>query len=297
MPQLVKTPSEADLVVAIDVANLAWRSWYAYAELKSTAGIPSGHVYGSMALLFDFLGKGVCAVNRACLVFCYEGEGAKSYRRQFVPSYKIGRDQKEHNPVPDVEKMFRTLPGLHVKAPQHEADDSIAYLAGRVKKPLVILSSDKDLWGLVSDNVRVYSPTEKIKGLVTKDNLEEAFDGLTEFNRVYLFKALFGDPSDDIKGVDRLQKKVFVPLINESTDLNDLLDRCSKIKLSDKTRTKLDEAKERVANNFKVVTPFTEGYSKEHFEAKSFEKEILRKILLDWSCNNMATRIDTLETT
>ena len=82
-----------------------------------------------------------------------------------------------------------------------EADDTIAYLTKHTQYDLdgevVIVSTDKDFLQLVSDNVKVFSPTKK-----KMYNRQVVFDefGIWPEN-LLLYRTLDGDKSDNIPGI------------------------------------------------------------------------------------------------
>ncbi len=92
-----------------------------------------------------------------------------------------------------------SLPVNMISLDNVEADDTIAYLALDYFKDWnsTIMSADKDFLQIVSDNVKVWSPTKK-KLYGPQDVLNEY--GVSSKNFVY-YRALDGDDSDNIPGV------------------------------------------------------------------------------------------------
>lgn len=112
-----------------------------------------------------------------------------------------------------------------------EGDDIIAYYVKNRKEneKIVIVSSDKDLTQLISDNVIIYNP--RIKDFITKDNSIQKI-GITHEN-VVLEKILCGDTSDNIKGVKGMGEqtllKLFPSLISEKADLSFVIERSKEL--------------------------------------------------------------------
>ena len=100
----------------------------------------------------------------------------------------------------------------------YEADDFIACFT-RMLKPdyrVVIVSSDSDLYQLISSNVTVYDP---IKGIhLTLDN----FDNVTgiPFGHFLDFKCMVGDKSDNIPGFPGIAEKIAEQYISAYGDYN-----------------------------------------------------------------------------
>jgi len=82
-----------------------------------------------------------------------------------------------------------------------EADDVVHFL---VQKPgtSLIISSDKDMYQLVSDNVHCYIPSKK--EVLTPNNFEKLTD--IDISGFVLQKAIMGDPSDNIPGLEKFGK-------------------------------------------------------------------------------------------
>ena len=79
-----------------------------------------------------------------------------------------------------------------------EADDVISWLTQTNKSAKnIIVSMDKDLLQLVSNNTSIYNPTKKI--MTTPENFE-SITGVKIEHYVY-YKALLGDTSDNVNGV------------------------------------------------------------------------------------------------
>lgn len=273
---ITTNPGTATGFVLVDVSNLAHRASHAY-NLTTSTGLNSGPVFGSMKLLMS-TARNVLWAGSWMFVFCYDGAGAKTYRQALLDSYKSHRDPNRYNPVPEVKNVLLDVPGFHVEAPGFEGDDAIAAMAARLVKryagtgftaptrqdwsgpgkPIIVLSGDRDLWALKQyPDVGVWSPN--LKRFVNTDDISDAYKTRRP-ELIYLAKSLFGDASDDIKGVNRLLKAQVEPHLNnpEVTDIEsfyDAVDLADAATTSLKTKAKLAEAKTQVKTNFAVVTP------------------------------------------
>ncbi|MBR6516677.1 MAG: hypothetical protein IKT40_07440 [Bacilli bacterium] len=112
-----------------------------------------------------------------------------------------------------------------------EGDDLIAYYC-KHKKPnekIVIVSGDRDLTQLISDDICVY--VTQLKKYITPQNHIENM-GYTHEN-VMLKKIICGDISDNIKGIKGMGEKTFFELFPEAKTkkltLDDVLDLSEKI--------------------------------------------------------------------
>lgn len=139
----------------------------------------TGQPYRSLTSETDFL--------QGTVIWVWDGKGALKARRGIYPEYKA----KRTSPVEDIFASFELLKALlqftkalQIEVPGYEADDVIAKLAQRYNHMGVhIHSNDGDFLQL--ENVQV--DREEYKGV--------------EPSRIRLFKALVGDPSDNIPGI------------------------------------------------------------------------------------------------
>lgn len=144
--------------------------------------------------------------------------GGSPRRLKIYPDYKqkskpLRTNRIYGDAIPDTEeneiyqkqlllKLLQFIPVYQVHVDNCEADDVIAYLCKSVHQDeeKIIVSSDKDFYQLLDDKTKIYRPGKKVF-YKTKDMIEEY--NITPENFV-IAKALNGDPSDNIPGVDRI---------------------------------------------------------------------------------------------
>lgn len=115
-----------------------------------------------------------------------------------------------------------------LEVPGYEADDVLATLAKKAEKEgyeVRILTADRDLYQLVSDRVAVLHPEGH---LITPEWLWEKY-GLRPEQWVD-FRALVGDPSDNLPGVKGIGEKTALKLLKEWGSLENLLKNLDRVK-------------------------------------------------------------------
>lgn len=218
-----------------------------------------------------------------CLVV-WDGEGGSQRRKSIYSEYKAGRTVRLNRHDDDMEvdaaaqlenfkkqitfcKEYLTLLGVpQVRADGVEADDLIAYVAGKMDHPLgcVIVSTDQDMLQLVRaggipddvecyakadtgahtqvgwtctscghaalSEVKVFSPIKKI--LYDRPRFISDYGVLPENFRIV--KALTGDKSDNIEGIkgfgDRTVARTFPELAERAVDPREIMDRAGELK-------------------------------------------------------------------
>lgn len=122
-----------------------------------------------------------------------------------------------------------------------EADDLIAYYVNN-KKPeerIVIMSNDRDLTQLISEDVIIYVQNQK-KFINTKNHTTEMG---YNYQNVLLKKMICGDASDSIKGIKGVGEKTLLdkfPEVKErKVELNEIIEKAKQIneqRISDKKK-------------------------------------------------------------
>jgi 5'-3' exonuclease len=276
---LVDSPAQAEVSVLIDLSNLGYRALYANKDLKTSQGVPSGHVYGCIRMLITLFRNLNATI---CPVFCYDGKDAKSERLKLYPGYKGNRTPHEVDPISGSKELVINIPGLHIEQEGFEGDDAIAWAVNLISpRNIIIFTGDKDMLSLMKHpNVRVFSPN--------KGGFVEKADWLKEYHvedpaRIYLAKSLFGDASDNIKGVERLLKKQVEPILNSEKciDVAAFYDMIAvqPESMSDKMWAKTMEAKDRVMTNYQVVLPRVDGFTKAAVKRTIKNQENKNKLL------------------
>ncbi len=252
--QTAKAYEQVD-ILAFDVSYLAHRNAHGYDRFLTPDGRRSGHVYGSFLQVKRLVNE----LRPKQLAFFYDR--GSPWRKVLLPDYKATRrlsdpthvtipemdvtlvapePKEDWSPGPDVERLFRTFPGLQLSCPEMEADDMAGWLAGEVRKSpkqgrgaLVIYSADRDLWQLVSDQDLIACALYKKSGgnkrntlhWIREETVKEAFGVGPRF--VGRLKALLGDASDNIRGVEggsRPGKKDALRTFVQSSEADDYFD-------------------------------------------------------------------------
>lgn len=148
-------------------------------------------------------------------ILVFEGMHSKQKRRAVDPGYKEGDEKAADNYV-EFEKlrgMMRSLwKGLGATLMQQdyvEGDDVLAYLAREAEQDLVIATGDGDLTILHGTNEH----GSKIIVRRGHDPLGQHPYGPWDRKLITLYKALVGDTSDKIRGVEGFGKKSFESLL------------------------------------------------------------------------------------
>jgi DNA polymerase I len=217
----------------IDGHNLLYRTFFALPRLSAPDGTPTNVILGTARILLKILRE----ESPAAVAAVFDSP-APTPRHALYPEYKAGRHRVPEDlamQVPLVKEVIDALGVARLEVPGVEADDVIGTLARLGEEQgmdVVIVSSDKDLYQLVSEKVRV------------RDGIKERTVGEAEVREAYGvgpaqvvdLLALAGDPSDNVPGVPGIGEKTAAELIREFGDLESLLARTDRLKGSRKEK-------------------------------------------------------------
>jgi 5'-3' exonuclease len=153
-------------------------------------------------------------------IICHEGMDSLKWRRDIYPDYKRNRDEGKKDPsylvlkntFNKIEEVLSYYPCKQIKVDNAEADDVIFALAkfyGEQGEDVVIITTDGDLAQAMnySDTISVYNPIKKVF-IQKKEHLIE-------------YKAIVGDRSDNIPGINRIGEKTFEKMLNDQKVWNE----------------------------------------------------------------------------
>jgi len=208
-------------LIIIDSNALLHRSFHALPPLMTGAGQETGAVYGFLLTLF----KAITDLKADYVVACFDTK-MPTFRHEMFKDYK---GQRPPTPtgivlqIPVAKEVLQAL-GIPVFAKEGvEADDLIATICEKTPgTEIFIVSGDLDNTQLISKSIKVYTLGKGIKDTVIYDinKVIERF-GVTPEQMVD-YKALTGDQSDNIPGVEGIGKKTAAEIIQKYGNIKTL---------------------------------------------------------------------------
>jgi DNA polymerase-1 len=207
----------------VDGNNLLWRAAHGHpAPFAADDGRDLTPLFRFIVLLRRALGT--YGLFAECVV-CFDGAQAWSQRLDVDASYKGNRryentDLSFMGWLPEIRAALDGAGVASIEITDSEADDVIATLDSRAqKRPVRILSTDRDYYQLISQSTTVVSPKER-PALVTEQSLVARY-GVTA-SQWCDFRALAGDQSDGIPGLPGVGMKKAAALLAGGRTLDDL---------------------------------------------------------------------------
>ncbi len=204
-------------LIIIDGNALLHRAWHALPPLTTKDGTLVNAVYGFLSLLF----KVVAERNPAALAVTFDKAG-KTFRHDAYEAYKANRVKQPDELYAQIPMLKTVLAALDVpvyEATGFEADDVIATIATQAAKrkntAVIVLTGDMDTLQLVTDRVHVLSPKKGISDMTEYGPAEVRARFGLDPDQMTDYKALRGDPSDNIPGVKGIGEKTASELLKK----------------------------------------------------------------------------------
>ncbi|MBU1130844.1 DNA polymerase I [Patescibacteria group bacterium] len=290
--------------IIIDGNALLHRAFHALPPMTLKNGTLVNAVYGFTSILLKIIKE--LKPDYICAAF--DRKGVTKRAEEFA-DYKAQRKKQPdelYQQIPIIEDILKAfkVPVIDSKKEGYEADDVIGTVVAKLKKDepdikSVIVTGDLDTLQLVDENVEVFTLKKGISDTITyaPQTVKERY-GL-EPEQLVDFKALRGDPSDNIPGVKGIGEKTAAKLIQKFGALENLYQA---IKNDDK---KLDDFKERIINLLKerekeaflskrlvtIQTDLPTNFKLADTKIQGFDQKAVIKLFTDLEFKSLMNRI------
>ena len=266
-----------DKIILLDGNSLSYRAFYAMPALQNKSGLYTNSVYGFTLMLERMLED--IKPKYALVAF---DKGKQTFRHKTYQDYKGTRDKTPSELVEQFGYVRELLDSYGIKYEEHfdyEADDiigSYAKLAEKAGLEVIIISGDKDLTQLASDNITIYYTRRGVTEVdhYTPEFINEKY-GLSP-EQIIDMKGLMGDKSDNIPGIAGIGEKTAIKLLAEYKTVENVLDNIDNIS-GKKLKERLAEGKENAILSKELATIFTEVPVENKLEDLTFSENRSKK--------------------
>jgi DNA polymerase-1 len=277
-------------LIIIDSNSLIYRAYYALPLFENKNKEIVGAIYGFLLAFFKMIKD-----FQPDFVVATFDLPAPTFRHKKYKEYKANRPptpKEIYRQIPKIREILKIFNVPILEKEGFEADDVIGTIVnlvsnGQSRKEIetIILSSDSDVFQLVNDQIKVYALKRGIKNIILYDKelVKEKFEGLLP-EQLLDFKALTGDPSDNIPGVPGIGRKIATKLIKEFGTIESLYQKIenTEYKMQPSLKAKLVENKEKaflskMLIRIKIDTPI--DFSLRESVWGNYNKEEVIKIL------------------
>ena len=240
-------------LVIIDGNSLLYRAFYALPPMQSRRGEHTNAVYGFTTMLLKLLEE-----EKPDYVAVAFDPPKPSFRVRIDESYKAQREKTPPELGEQVQRTREILEAMRIPAfeiEDYEADDVIGTLVDRFERhdrEVTVVSGDADLLQLIGNRITVMLTKKGISQMERYDHslLKDKYGLAPE--QIIDFKALKGDPSDNIPGVPGIGEKTARSLLEEYGTLENIYDNLDQLK--SKIAEKLKEYREPLYVGRDLVT-------------------------------------------
>ena len=228
----------------IDGNNVMFRAYFATASMgnlmRNTKGFPTNMVYGFINIFNKVIQDDYTHVAVAF------DAGSKTRRHKLYKDYKAGRQVTPMELIDQIPYIMKYLDAMNVKyysSNDYEADDIVATIANKYYKDfdeIDVLSNDNDLFQLIKPNeIQLYQKQKEQVKYDEKYLFEDK--GITP-SQIPDFKALIGDKSDNLMGVEGIGPVTAAKLLQKYNNLDGIYEHIDEI--TGKNKERLIEGKE-----------------------------------------------------
>jgi DNA polymerase-1 len=290
--------TEQNRLLIIDALNLFIRN-YVVNPTMDKSGIPIGGTIGFLKSLQKIMRE----TRPHEIIICWDGLGGSQRKKTQNKNYKEGRkplrfnrrmielDPKDQaqNKIHQQIRLYEylnELPIMQLTYDGIEADDVIAVVARHEYYKdwqKIIISSDKDFFQLCNKDVVVYRPIQK--ALETEGTILYRF-GIHP-NNFALARAIAGDTSDNLKGVDRVGLKTVAknfPILSEKKqyELDEIFQICEDTENKKVVHKNILAQRDLVEQNYSIMQLYNPSIS------------VLNRNSIDYNISNFETESNHL---
>lgn len=296
--------NQPPLFILIDGHSLAFRAYYALGKskqgsLRTSNGIPTRVCVGFLNSLFQVL-----ETHKPELLAIAFDRKETTFRHEADQNYKANRTETPAEFSEDLHNLTQLLTGLNlsiVTASGYEADDVIATLTKQGSEKgyrIKIVSGDRDLFQLVDDEQKIsVLYLDKTLGNYTEFDTTGVINKLgIKPTQVVDYKALCGDKSDNIAGVNGVGEKTAVKLLTEYENLDKIYLSLGEIKTT--LQKKLKDGKNDAKHSqylAQLINDISLEISLDNFKLRGFNQNMIIPLLEKLELKTFLNKIDKLQ--
>ncbi|MBQ8657639.1 MAG: DNA polymerase I [Clostridia bacterium] len=207
-------------LVLIDGNSLLNRAYYATPVFTTKDGLPTNGVFGFIKLMLRII-----ADKKPKYIVVAFDVHAPTFRHKVYDAYKAGRKPMPEDLAVQLPVLKEVLQKMNVKICElegYEADDVIGTLSKKFDVHSYIYTGDRDSYQLVDEKTSVCFTRKGVSDLLelTDSNFKDETN-LTPAQIIDL-KALMGDKSDNIPGVEGIGEKSAYKLLEQFGTLDNI---------------------------------------------------------------------------
>jgi DNA polymerase-1 len=282
-------------LMLLDGYGLVYRGYFALPPLTTSRGELVNGVFGFASIVL----RGIADLQPDYLAVSFDLPGP-TFRHEQYAEYKATRQRMPddlRDQFPKVREVVKALRIPVYEMPGYEADDVIGTIVQQLEPnehlETTIVTVDLDMLQLVTPRVRLMTTRSGVENTVMYDiaRIDERF-GLRP-DQMIDYKALKGDPTDNIPGVPGVGEKTAAKLIREFGDLDTLFARIDEV-TPEKLRDKLLEHREQIAMGHelsKIVCDLPIEFDLESARLSDYDRDTVVRLFREYEFRTLIERL------
>ena len=281
----------------LDGNGLIYRGYFALPPLTTSKGELVNAVFGFCSIVL----RGIADIRPDYVAVAFDLQGP-TFRHEQYAEYKATRQRMPddlRDQFPKVREVVKALRIPVYELAGYEADDVIGTItvdAERRGLETTIVTGDLDMLQLVTDHTRLMTTRSGVENTILYDpaRIAERFDLVPD--QMIDYKALKGDPTDNIPGVPGVGEKTAAKLIREFGTLEALYDRIAEVK-PDKLRDKLVEHRDAVfmgKDLSTIVRDLPVDFDLEAARLGDYDRETVIRLFREYEFRSLIERLPAM---
>jgi DNA polymerase-1 len=282
----------------IDGHALAYRTYFALtgagggSRFTTKAGEPTAGVYGFTSVLLRLLTE----EKPEYLAVCFDT--GRTFRDDLYPEYKATREKMPEDLAFQLDRIRQLVQAFGIpifEMDGYEADDVLGAMAKKAAHEgihSIILTGDRDLLQLSDENITIRLSGRKLSEAIDYDPKEVEKKMGVKPSQIVDLKALMGDSSDNIPGVQGVGEKTAQKLLQHYGTLDKIYENLEEIPT--RFRNKLAAGKDQAYLSQKlsaIVTDLPLEFDLESCEAKNYDREQVVELFRQLEFRTLLNRI------
>lgn len=217
--------------MVIDGNHLIHRAYHAIqSPLKTSSGEQTNAIYGFASMLINII-----EIEKPDYIAMTFDEKAPTFRHEMHEAYKGTRQKSPdelYAQIPRIKEMINAFKMPVYSKEGFEADDMLGTLAKEASEmgmEVYIVTGDMDAMQLITPNIRVAYPHKGYREPIIYDRHRVKEKYGIEPEQIADYKAMMGDTSDNIKGVQGIGPKGAAQLLNAYGNLDGIYEHIDEI--------------------------------------------------------------------
>lgn len=284
-------------LVVIDGNHLIHRAFHAIqADLKTSQGEPTNAIYGFASMLLNI----ITLEKPSYLVVTFD-ERAPTFRHEAHADYKATRIKAPdalYQQIPRIREMIELFKVPLFSKAGFEADDLMGTLAKKAEQEgldTYLITGDMDVLQLISDHIYVVFPHKGYREPILFDakKVKERYG--VHPQQIVDYKALVGDPSDNLEGVMGIGPKGAIALLLKYGTLQEIYNHIDELSPALKQRLLAGQKSAFFTYSLaRIVTDVPCEFSKQAAAFESLDFKSWGRFLETVEIHSLSTRLQKI---